>query len=186
MKLIIKKANIDYASYIAQLDMKEWYAMFSKYLPASALNTLTVSAREEITREFMETKRWEYIIITADHKKIGFAAFGTSHDDTASMEECGEIAAIKLHPAFKKHEIFIRVLEYCTKILLESKKIIHYWVFENDTDTLSFLKYSDFEQSGITKNYIVGKRIFKKILFELEIPEESELTDFDYSDDIFI
>lgn len=146
MKYIIRGMQPEDIDGKGTVHYQSWQESYEGIVDSSYLNAMS----EEKCRAMAH--RWPQntaVALTADSKVIGFAAW------YVSAEGIGEVNAIYLLDAYKKHGIGRALLDYAMAQLSECNRVI-LWVLKENRDAIGFYERYGFIPTGEERELKLG------------------------------
>ena len=90
----VRRARLDEARGIAEVQVASWRATYCDILPASVLDELTVEARERMWTSVLSGSGTNVFVALDGDRVTGFVAAGAARDSDVDRSAVGEIMAI--------------------------------------------------------------------------------------------
>lgn len=135
--LLIRDADVDDATRIAEIHVHAWQRAYAGLMPASILDRLSVQERTALWRARLEKAQAMMLVCTSVHEVCGWLACGPSRDDDAG-ESVGEIYGLYVDPISWRSGVGTLLWQTASTRLAMRFGCATLWVLDGNTSARQF------------------------------------------------
>jgi GNAT superfamily N-acetyltransferase len=168
---LVRRATVDDATGIAEIQVRTWRVAYRDLLPADYLGSLSVVPRERMWTQLLDPVRapeHSAFVAVVDGRLVGFVSAGPAHDIDLGAGRWGEVYAIYVEPASWGEGVGRALLAAAVDHLqADGMDPLVLWVLEGNDRARAFYERAGWRLDGAARTEAFGGEEAGEVRYQL-------------------